>query len=55
MLLIYNIKLEINNEVQKLKRNIESWQLTIPQNCGIQSYKEVMVWLTYSLGQLLVS
>jgi hypothetical protein len=42
MLLISNIKLEINNEVQELKRNIESWQQTIEQNCGNQSYTEVM-------------
>jgi hypothetical protein len=41
MLLISNIKLEINNEVQELERNIENWQQTIEQNCGIQSYTEV--------------
>ena len=28
---IYNIKLELNNEVQELKRNIKSWQQTTEQ------------------------
>jgi hypothetical protein len=46
MLSISNIKLEINNEVQELRRNIRSWQRTTQQNRGNQQCKEVTVWLT---------
>jgi len=46
MLLISNIKLEISDEVQELKRTIKSRQQTTQQNRDNQPFREVMAWLT---------